>query len=316
MSAADNDSLLDDQERRLRKAERKAEQLPDPETFGKLRLAILLVDGAAAVNFVIGTLALLTALVLRLASVGGASIVMMAGVLPTVLGLALFPVEAALVGAFLMRCYRIVKVLTPGHEDHSAMSLADCAHEAWNGIPFLHQDNEDTDQFSKQLAAEYGGLPFLAGAMLMVPAVVVMCFTLGPIMLIFLAMYLPFALLIYRLGYRLNTVVDHYRLCDHGIQWAPIGLGFSTALSGLGLLAGPLSGVFFVLLPIWVFRTAEVAASICRADPALFVEKVKPPEPPPMPPPASPFDLPANTTAPSKELEQARPTASETGGEG
>jgi hypothetical protein len=53
-----------------------------------------------------------------------------------------------------------------------------------------------------------------------------------------------------------------------------------------------------------------VAASICRADPARFVEKVKPPKPPPMPPPASPFDMPAT---PPKVLDPPRPAASEVG---
>src|SRR5207248_570240 len=132
---------------------------------------------------------------------------------------------------------------------------------------------------------------FGKGMLIGAPGFLLCCIVFGPILLLFLVVYLPFGLTINRLGYGLNNAIDRYRLCDRGVPWAPISLGFFTAVSGLLLLVGPLAAVFFVLLAIWAYRTGAVAASICRSDPTRFVED-KPPTEAPTGPPPSPLDVP------------------------
>ena len=271
--------LLDKQGRRLGKVSRKARRLPDPEIFGKLRLAILCVDAAAGVFFIIGSTALLTSLVLMFATDGAARMALLVGLLPAILGLILLVVEAGLVAAFLWNCFRIVKVLAPDRNQGDDFSWRDWVQVELDEGPIIH----DRDDPTHVLGPRDGGNVLLV----VVSIIPISCIILGPILLL----YTPFGLAIYRLGYGLDRVTDRYRLCDHGVPWAPIPLGFFTALSGLLLFCGPLSGAFFILLPIWIHRTAKVAASICRTDPALFV-KDKPPVVTPTGPPPSPFDMP------------------------
>jgi hypothetical protein len=271
--------LLGDQWRRVRQASRKAEQLPDPAVFTKLCIAILCVHIAACFFFVIGTTAIWTSLVLYLATEGSAvRTAFLAGLPPAILGLLLLIVEAWLGGAFLWKCAHVVKVLVPGPERRLAISWNDWLALDELLVPFKTDDSESA------LHTMHTGL---AVSLIFMG---LLCMVLGPLVLVAMVLYGPFARSIYRLGYGLNHVVDRYRLCDRGVPWVSVGLGFFTGLSGLLLPAGPLSLVFFVLLPIWVFRTTKVAAAICRVDPSCFVKK-KPHVVTPVGPPPSPLDV-------------------------
>jgi hypothetical protein len=187
--------------------------------------------------------------------------------------------EAGLVGAFIWNCFRIVKVLAPDREG------ADVSWRDFLALDFNLLDEDDDPTLTQQVGR---------GILLAIPFFLLFCIVFGAILVIFLPLYGPFGLSIYRVGYGLNNVVDRYRLCDHGVPWAPIPLGFFTAVSGLLLVAGPLSLAFFILLPIWVFRTARVAAAICRTDRARFVED-KPPAKAPVGPPPDPLDIPQDS---------------------
>lgn len=279
-------ALLDDQWQRQRKAAQKAERLPDPEAFGKLRLLILCANIATDVFFVIASTALLTSLVLLFTAERAARIAMLVGVVPMILAVPLLAVEAGLLGAFLWNCLRVAKVLAPGEDRNTEFSWRDWIQLALDDSGVTSEDVDEQRLMTRAKVA----------VMLSLPAILLLCVVLGPILAVFLALYCPFGILIYRLGYRLDMVVDRYRLHSHGVPWAPIKLGFWTALAGLLLLIGPLGAPFFVLLPIWVHRTAAVATAICRTDPARFVKKKPPPELPAAPT-ASPFDVPTDAGA-------------------
>jgi hypothetical protein len=280
-------ALLDEQWQRQRKAARKAERLPDPEVFGKLRLLFLCANIATGVFFVIASTALLTSLVLLFTAERAARIAMLVGIVPMILAVPLLAVEAGLLGAFLWNCLRVAKVLAPGRDQSREVDWRDWMQLTLDDAGVTSEDADE--QRMRGVASRI--------IVFALPAFVVFCvvgIALSPIMIVFLALYSPFGIVIYRLGYRLDIAVDRYRLHRHGVPWAPTGLGFATAVAGLFLLIGPLGAPFFVLLPIWVHRTAAVAEAICRTDPARFVKNKPPPELP-AEPPASPFDVPTES---------------------
>jgi hypothetical protein len=105
---------------------------------------------------------------------------------------------------------------------------------------------------------------------MMKPELAVPVVSVVVLLVIYGAVHLPIVvfllLTIYRTGFALNQVIDEYRLYRLKIRWAPIGLGFGTALCGMLLMAGPLSLFFFILLAIWVRKTSHTAAMICDPE--------------------------------------------------
>jgi hypothetical protein len=278
---------LDGHWRRLDKAERKGRRLPDPAIFGKLRLAIYCIDGVGGFFFAVGSTVLLVSLMLAFTTTGSAArITMLIGLVPALLGLVLLVIGAAAVGAFLWNGLRVVKVLTPGEDVDAEVNLADWLRWDVRGLG---------DHAVTGLLLGRNFVQLLPILLFIIPFVLVYCIiaiAFSPVMVMFLILYAPLGMMINRLGYRLDIVIGRYRLRDHKVPWAPINLGFFTALSGLLLLMGPLSIAFFILLPIWVHRTAEVAAAICRVDPARFVVvKPKPAVEAPAALPPSPLDV-------------------------
>lgn len=306
-------------ERRRRQAARRAERLPAPDPVRWLGWAAVLANVPTAAVFFAGSTLLLTSVVLWTiaANSGGRPPVqpnvgllrtawwlLVAGLGGTVLGLPLLVVEAVFIGRLVCQCRAVVRMAAPSHRDDDAsLDLSDLRElgNADFGGPSLPM----FDLTDLQWLAQPGGA---VGLQLMIALVLAaFCLLVGPMtvflarpqmaaqlitLVVLLAVYgavhLPLVitmlLTVYRTGYGLNHVIDVYRL---KVPWAPITLGFWTAICGMLLMAGPFSLVFFILLAIWTRRTSETAARICDED---CREVIAVPLPPKVPVEAAPRD--------------------------
>jgi hypothetical protein len=229
-------------DRKVRKQRRKERhqvaRLPSPGLIRWLSRMVLIAHVPAAVLFLIGTTALLAMIVLSAIAGSGdprlppdpgflaaARVSGLVGLLATGLSVPVMAVELVLIVVFVWNCRRVVRAISP-----EGMS------------------SDFLDMF------DFGGpLPFGLGIVL-----IALIFTT-----LFIGVYSIVALSIYRLAYGLNRVRDEYRL--YYLPAAPVGLSFYTAMSGLLLITGPLSLPFFVMLPIWAYRTATTATEICES---------------------------------------------------
>jgi len=286
-------------ERRRRVAARRAERLPAPGPIRQLGRASLLANVPAAAMFIASSTLLLTSLVLGTIaanSVGpppaqanegllrAARWLLVVGVCGSVLGLPLFLLEAVFIGRLVWRCRTVVRTAAVSYRDDGASlnlaDLEDLAHTDLGGPALPTFDYEDLLLLFRAGAMPGGmaGLHLLAalvlGTLFLMGAPTILCLsrpqmaaqvkTLVVLLAIYAAVHLPLVIAmlctVYRTGYGLNAVIDVYRL---KVPWAPIALGFWTALCGGLLMTGPFSLVFFVLLAIWARRTSESAAGIC-----------------------------------------------------
>ncbi len=245
---AELDGLLREAERdrrQRRRVESKAALLPEPSVLRHLSRASLAVHVPAAGLFLIGTTALGVAIVLWFVQNSGGApgrpppppgpglvlttrVAGWLGLVTTGLSAPLLIVELCTLAAFVWQCRKIVRAIAP-----KAGSLK------WSEI-------SEEDNFILTLTIIF--LIVFLGICLFV-------FTF-----VFAILYVWLALSIYRLGYGLNAAKDRYRL--ENVPWAPVTLAFWTAMSGFLLMAGPFSLAAFILLPIWLHRTAETAIGI------------------------------------------------------
>jgi hypothetical protein len=230
-------------QKRLRKERRRLKRLPEPGTLQWLcRLAMFLHVPAGAL-YVLGWISLLTAIVLTMIARRGAlgtlfSITLLGGLTSLGVGLVVLLVEAAILAAFVWNCYRIVKVISP-------------------------DEDREPNAFMEMLS----GLSFDAPAPLMIIAFilfgVLVLFFLVTLLFILIVLAAFFLLVSYmhRLAQGLNRVIEEYNM---DVPRAPVRLSFWTAMSSLLLVLGPFSLPLLILLPIWTFKMAAIAAEICE----------------------------------------------------
>jgi hypothetical protein len=91
--------------------------------------------------------------------------------------------------------------------------------------------------------------------------------------LLFFAVYIILVSAMHQLTYGLNRVLEEQRL---PIARLPVTLSFWTAIASLLLILGPFSAPLFALLPVWLYKTTNVATEI-------LVERREAVEGPPVP---------------------------------
>lgn len=221
-----------------RKAVRRAARMPTPGLIRGLHRAVQCVNLAAGFFYLLGTCAFIAGVVFLIVAISqqpnaqvppnpklmfGAQVTLVPGLATTGLAALLLVTDMVLVLVFVWHCRRIARAAAP----ERSTTLSEVGGFLDQALP-VH----------------------LAGRL---PPVYIL-------LIVFSAGYMFFAFSIYRVGFGLNQVIDRYKLT---VPWAPITLGFWTALCGLLLIAGPLSLPLFVLLPIWAYRTARTATMIC-----------------------------------------------------
>ena len=218
--------------RRDRKARRVAARLPAPETLGWLYRLAMLFHVPAGAFFILGSAALLVALILWFIAVNDPhrgpllarafTFVLLSGLASTGLAVPLLVIELSLLGVFVWNCYRIVWAVSP-----------------------------DDDREPNPIMEMLSGMP------LYIPLFLVALF----FVLVVLALYIVVIASIYKVALGLNRVIEHYHM---DVPPVPVRLSYWTAVSALLLLLGPFSLPLFVLLPIWAHKIAAVATAICE----------------------------------------------------
>lgn len=262
--------------KKLRKERRKAAKLPEPGSLHWLARIVLLIHVPGGALYLLGTLALIVAFIVWLSTGedgprpdGAASrviaIVGIAGLAMVSLSIFVLLTELVALILFVRRCGRIVAVLSPSEKEGSLFA------EMFEGFSFGLPDIPD-------LLFGDGGIPlparivFLGGGLIiLVVLLIVMCVFIFFITLIVIGaltvlLFLGVVTIIMvshipKVGDGLNRLIEEYKM---DIPRVPSRLSYWTGVSAFLLIFGPLSFPAFVLVPIWVLRTASTASQICE----------------------------------------------------
>jgi hypothetical protein len=269
-------ALLDDKRkarRQLRKERKVVSQLPSPGAVRWLFRASMFVHVPTTIFFVVGTTALLTALLVgfiisyeqpdgpprpdsTLVRVYNFSL--LTGLIGSGIAVPFVITEAILMALFVMRCRRIVNAVSPDVAEGSL--IQEVFEGASLGIPALDIRENLPILF---LAVVIGGALILCLVVLaFIILALVIVFMIATLSLLAVGtIYISLASQIHRLTHGLNRVLEHYQI---DMPKLSVRLAYFTSLSALLLIFGPLSLPLFVLLPIWAYKTSVVASEICE----------------------------------------------------
>jgi hypothetical protein len=261
--------------KKLAKERRKSARLPDAGSLTWLARIVLLVHVPGGALYLLSTIALLVAFILWASSGedgprpdGVASrimaIVALSGLIMLGLSVLVLFAELILLAVFVRRCGRVVAVLSPSEKEGSLF------REMFEGFSFGLPDIGDMLPgadfpmpvrlvfFGGGLAVVIVILIFLcvfmvAVALIVMAALMVMLF-LGVVTIIMVS-HIP------KVGDGLNRLIEEYKM---DVPRVPSRLSYWTGISAFLLILGPLSLPAFVMVPIWVFRTASTASQICE----------------------------------------------------
>jgi hypothetical protein len=212
-------------------------------------------------------------------------VLFIAGLLGSLLGLGCFVVEAVFLRRLVSQCRGLVEAASPSRpSEKQSQDPAGLSKELGNQAvslalpPVLGVEDMDTEGLTVlvfyRILPAIGLLIFVAviillplGICLFKPELAGMLIAIVVMIVIYCGIHLPTVVFLLmnttRSGPALNHVIVRYRL---KVPWAPVGLAFWTALSGILMLAGPFSLAFFGLLALWTWQTSRTAAMICRPE--------------------------------------------------